>query len=265
MDNDSPVKALLVVFVVALLCSVLVSVSVVTLRPVQERNALIERSRNIIALSGLVEPGAQLAADDILQAIEQLDVRVVEISSGEFTLSPEASDYDARAARNDPELSTVIDPEADLARLVRRENFAVVYLVWESDELTRVILPVYGQGMWSTMYGYIALEADFNTIAAMSFYEQAETAGLGDQVQSPEWLAGWVGRKVYAGPEEVRFRVASSASANDYEVDGMSGATVTGDAVTRLIRYWFGLDGFGSFLRQLQAQPPQRMTAGEGQ
>ena len=140
MDNDSPVKALFVVFAIALLCSVLVSVSVVTLRPIQERNALVERSRSIIGLSGLVDAGAELAADDILQAVGQLDVRVVEISSGKFTLTPGAEDYDARAARNDPELSTVIDPDADLARLVRRENFAVVYLVWESDESAHTYL-----------------------------------------------------------------------------------------------------------------------------
>jgi len=242
---------------------VLVSVAAVVLRPIQERNALIERSRNIIGLTGLVTPGERLSDDDILVAIEQLDVRLVDIASGEFTDAADVADYNPRAARNNPATSTVIPPDADIASLGRRENYAVIYLVWTDDGLGRVILPVYGQGMWSTIYGYLALEADLNTIAAMSFYEQAETAGLGDQVQSVAWLAGWPGRQLFAG-DEVRFRVAAGRSVSDYEVDGMTGATVTGDAVTRLIRYWFGPDGYGPLFEQLQAQPPQRLAVSEG-
>lgn len=262
MNNDSPLKALLVVLAVALVCSVLVSVSAVSLRPVQERNALIERSRNIIGLTGLVEPGAALSDEEILTAIEQLDIRLVDINTGTFSDAEDVADYNARQARNDPERSTAVAADKDLASIGRRENLAVVYLVWGDTELQRVILPVYGQGMWSTMYGYIALESDLNTIAAMSFYEQAETAGLGDQVQSPDWLAGWSGRKMYDPPDEVRFRIAAGRAISEYEVDGMTGATVTGDGVTRLIRFWFGPDGYAPFFEQLKAQPPARNNTG---
>jgi len=262
VNNDSPIKALIVVLVVALVCSVLVSVSAVLLRPIQERNALVERSRNIIGMTGLVASGASLTDAEILTAVEQLDMRLLDITTGRFSNAVDMVDYNPRAARNNPELSTAIAAANDGANIGRRENYAVVYLVWDGNTLQRVILPVYGQGMWSTMYGYIALAADLTTIAAMSFYEQAETAGLGDQVQNPTWLAGWSGRKLFGSSGEVRFRVAAGSSVSEYEVDGMTGATVTGDGVTRLIRFWFGADGYAPFIEQLQVQTPER--AGDG-
>ena len=258
MNNDSPLKALVVVLSVALVCSVLVSVSAVSLRPIQERNALVERSRNIVGLTGLVEPGAGLGDDEIFAVVNQLDVRLLDISAGRFSDAVAVESYDPRAARNDPELSAPIEPANDLASIGRREKYAVVYLVWDDEELQRIILPVYGQGMWSTLYGFIALEPDLNTIAAMNFYEQAETAGLGDRVQSADWLAGWAGRSVFSAPEQVSFRVAGGPAASEYEVDAMSGATVTGDAVTRLIRFWFGPQGYGPLIEQLRAEPPVR-------
>ena len=267
MNNDSPVKALLVVLAVALVCSVLVSVANVLLKPVQFRNQLVEKSRNIMDLTGLVEPGQTLSDADMADAVKQLDMRVLDIDAGRFSTAIDPADYDARAARNDPELSVPIAAADDLAAIGRREQYAIVYLVWNDAQLQRIILPVYGQAMWSTLYGYIAIEADLNTVAAMTFYEQAETAGLGDQVQSREWLAKWQGRKIYSESGDIRFRVSSGTVKADtpaamYEVDVMTGATITGDAVTQLIRYWFGPQAYGKFIEQLQAQPLQRQSTG---
>lgn len=267
MNNDSPAKAVLVVLAVALVCSTLVSVAAVLLRPVQLRNQFVEKSRNIIALTGLVEPGHALSEDEILAAVEQLDIRVLELNTGLFTTDIDPAEYDARAARNKPALSVPVPPAVDLARLGKREQYVVVYLVWSGTRLERVILPVYGQGMWSTLYGYLALEADFNTVAAMSFYEQTETAGLGSEVQNPEWLGKWQGRKIYGGTGDIRFRVASGVVSPAspmamHQVDAMTGASVTGDAVTQLIRYWFGPHGYAKFIEQAQAQPLRRQNAG---
>ena len=265
MNKDSPAKALLVVLSVALVCSLLVSITVVTLRPVQYRNQLIEQSRKIMDLTGLIEPGEILSEAAMKEAVGQLDMRLLDIDQGKFSSVMDPADFDPRAARSDPELSVAIPDSDDLAGLGRRESFAVIYLIWQGANVDRIILPVYGQGMWSTLYGYIALEADLNTIAAMTFYEQAETAGLGDQVQSREWLGKWRGRKIYSDAGSVRFRVASSVVAPDspeasYEVDVMTGATITGDAVTRLIRYWFGPQGYAPFIESLKARPPSRDT-----
>jgi len=260
MNNNSPQKALLVVFLVALVCSVLVSVTSVTLKPIQQRNQLVERSKNIIALTGLVADGAKLSNDEILAAVEQLDIRMLDIATGDFDDSINPADFDARAAVNNPELSIAIPVTNDIAGLGRRARYATVYLVWQDEQLSRIILPIVGQGMWSTIYGYIALENDLNTIGAISFYEQTETAGLGDQIQRPDWLAKWQGRKLFGKEGNIRFRVGPgtinpNSPAADFQVDGLSGATVTGDAVTRIIAYWFGVNGYQRFLENMAANP----------
>ena len=269
MNNDSPQKALLVVFLVALVCSVLVSLAAITLKPKQLRNQLVERSRNIISLTGLVPVGATLSDDQILAAIEQLDIRVVDVDTGEFDASIDPAEFDARAAVNNPDLSVAIPPTDDAAKLGRRARHAVVYLVWDDDELSRVILPIHGQGMWSTLYGYLALEADLNTIAAVSFYEQTETAGIGDLIQRPDWLAQWEGRQLFDSQGNFRFRVAAGvveegSAAARHQVDALTGATVTADAVTQLVAYWFGSNGYANFLGELQRQPPIRSAAEKG-
>jgi Na+-transporting NADH:ubiquinone oxidoreductase subunit C len=113
--------------------------------------------------------------------------------------------------------------------------------------------------MWSTLYGLVALEADLNTIAAATFFEQAETAGLGDQIEDPAWLASWQGRRLFGPSGDIHFQVApgpveAGSPAAAYQVDGLSGATITGNAVTALVRFWFGPYGYGPLLEQLRDQ-----------
>ena len=268
LGKNSPLKALLVVLAVSLACSILVSTAAITLKPIQLLNQKVERSRHIVALTGLVPADKALSNEEILQAVEQLDVRVINIDTGEFDNSIDPEQFDARAAVNDPELSVAIPAADDVARLGRRAQHAIVYLVWEDDELKRVIVPIHGQGMWSTLHGLLALEADLNTIAAVTFYEQAETAGLGDQITRPNWQTQWQGRQVFNDQGEVRFRVAAGSvvegsAAARHEVDAISGATVTGGSVTRLVEFWFGPKGYKTFLNNLKNQPPTRQVANQ--
>jgi len=267
MNNDSPQKALLVVFLVALVCSILVSVASVTLKPIQQRNQLVERSRNVIALTGLVENGISLSTDEILEAVDRLDIRVLNIDTGTFADEINPAEFNAHAALNDPERSIAIPSNEDVANLSRRSSYEVIYLVWNGNEFSRVILPIVGQGMWSTIRGFIALESDLNTIAAVSFYEQAETAGLGDQIQRPDWLAQWQNRKLFDNRGNFRFRtgpgtISPDSPAAAHQVDSLSGATVTSDAVTQIIAYWFGPNGYQIFLDNLKVNPPVKPGGG---
>ncbi len=259
--NRDALRSLAVLAGVALICSILVSVSTTTLRPIQERNQLLQRYSNVVALTGLVEPGADDAT--IFEVVDQLDVRVVDLEDGDFAPDVDPASINSRAAVNSPERSSAIPAEADVAKLGRRPDQEIVYLVWQDDTLSRIVFPISGQGMWSTLHGFIALEGDLNTIAAVSFYEQAETAGLGDQIEDPDWQAQWQGRRMYDGSGNVQFQVAggfvspSSPSAS-FEVDGLTGATITGNGVTNLIRYWFGPHGYGPFVKRIGEEPPGR-------
>ena len=265
MTNDSPQKAILVVLAVALVCSVMVSIAAVSLRPIQLAHKLLERAQHVVQLTGLAPAdSAALAEEELLTLYGQLDARVIDIDNRDFDPDINPDTFDQRRAANDPERSKAIPTEYDVARLGRRSRFATVYLMWEGDQLQCMVLPVHGQGMWSTMYGYIALDADLNTIASVAFYEQGETPGLGDQILRPNWQAQWQGRRILDEAGETRFRIApgsvqKGSSAALHEVDALSGATVTANGVTAIVSYWFGAHGFQPFLAQLREAPPARL------
>jgi Na+-transporting NADH:ubiquinone oxidoreductase subunit C len=247
--------------VVVLISSSLVSISVVTLRPVQANNQLLDRGRNIIRLTGFLPGSGKLSDGEILRIYKALDARIVDLDTSWFEPRIDPHSFDQRKASIDPEFSENVPVEYDTAKLGRRSRYVPVYLAWNQGEFERIILPIHGSAMWSTLYGYIALEADLNTIAGVSFYEQSETPGIGDQVAEPEWWAKWEGVKIFGEHGQIRFAVTAGNVTADlhaaaHQVDALTGATVTADAVTNLMRYWFGPHAYGPFLARLGRQPP---------
>lgn len=269
-SKDSPLRALLTVLVTAVVCSSIVSASVVLLRPIQLNIKLLERSGYILQLTGLLPAGASIGDEELLDLFKNLDARVVDIDEASLDTEFDPYTFDGRKAAADPELSVAIPPRDDLAGLGRRSHFRTIYLVWRDGKLSRVVLPINGAGMWSMLYGYISLGSDFNTIAGVVFHEQAETPGLGDQIAKPHWQQKWIGKKLYDESGEMLFRIAEGAvtegsPAAEYEVDALTGATVTGNHVTALLQYWFGPNGYGPLLQRLREQPPQQPVTLPGQ
>jgi Na+-transporting NADH:ubiquinone oxidoreductase subunit C len=270
MAKDTPIRALLTVLVTAVVCSFFVSASVVLLRPIQLNNKLLERSGNVLALTGLLPDEGAVADEELLALFKGLDARVVDIDAAELDSAFDPYTFDARKAATDPELSVAVPPGEDIANLGRRSRYQTIYLVWQGDELERVVLPIRGAGMWSMLYGFISLESDLNTIAGVMFTEQNETPGLGDQIAKPHWQAKWVGKQLYENSGQVLFHVAegpvdSGASGAEHQVDALTGATITANSVTALIRYWFGPHGYGPLLDRMREHPPQPPAAGTGQ
>ncbi|MFC1513363.1 NADH:ubiquinone reductase (Na(+)-transporting) subunit C, partial [Thermodesulfobacteriota bacterium] len=123
----------------------------------------------------------------------------------------------------------------------------------------QVILPVRGKGLWSTMYGYVALSRDLNTINGVTFYQHGETPGLGGEIENANWQGAWRGKKIYtpagqAAFQVVKGKVQDGTAMADYQVDGISGATLTMKGVSNLMQFWFGEHGFKPFLERFQAQ-----------
>jgi len=268
MNKDSPRNAFFVVMVTALVCSSLVSAAVVVLRPIQLNNQMLDQSRNIMQLTGLLPGDRVIEDEDMLELYKSLDIRIINIDEADYNEEIDPVTFNTRLALNDPDLSVAIPSELDLASLGRRTRFMPVYMVWDDDGLDRVILPVRGNGMWSMLYGYIALEPDLNTISGMTFYEQNETPGLGDQITHGHWLEQWQGRQVYDDQGNPRFRinegvVQPDSATSRFEVDALTGATVTGDAVTSMVHYWFGPHGYRDFLLALRENPTVRPSEGK--
>ena len=255
----------MIVTLVVAVSSLLVSTAVVLLRPIQQDNQALEQARNVIRMIGDSDPALTESDGLLLRRFRELDARVVDFDSGQLLPGSEALDPDLKSTLNHLLENTAIPIAEDTARLGNRANRVMVYLVWDQESLERIIFPVHGMGMWSTLRGFVPLGAELNTIVDVSIYEQSETPGVGDQITRSDWLEKWRGRKIYDDDGVPQFAVApgrvepGSASAL-HSVDAISGATVTTDAVTELVRFWFGPWGFQAMLENLREHPPQAPT-----
>ena len=133
-----------------------------------------------------------------------------------------------------------------------------MYQVVKDDKIESLILPMHGKGLWSTLYGFLAVESDAQTVSGIVFYEHAETPGLGGEVDNPRWRSTWKGRKVYGDDGQPKIEVikgaAGSASSDPFHVDGLSGATITSRGVSYLVQFWMGDDGFKPYLTRFKTQ-----------
>ena len=254
LPNDSIRKTVAVALALSLVCSMLVAVSAVGLRPLQEKNAALDRQRNILAAAGLLDEDT-----DVVEAFSQIEARVVDLETGRFTDAVDVESYDQRRAARDPAMSEALPNDRDVAGIGRRARYAKVYLVKEGDAVKQVILPIHGYGLWSTLYGFIALEPDLNTVVGLKFYEHAETAGLGAEVDNPGWISKWPGKRVFDASGDVALRVtkgaaASTGEAAKYQVDGLAGATLTSNGVTNMLKFWLGEQGFGPFIENMREE-----------
>ncbi len=252
MGNDSISKTFGVALALCVVCAVVVSSAAVILRPTQEVNKLLDLKANILASAGLLQEGVSIEAQ-----FEQISTRVVDLQTGEFTDAVDAATYDQRKASKDPALSMALDPKQDPAKIKRRANYATVYMVEGEQGIEKIILPIKGYGLWSTLYGFLALEADFETVAGIGFYEHTETPGLGGEVDNPRWKASWVGKQAYNQGElaitVLKGKADMSRAGSESQIDGLAGATLTTRGVDNLVRYWLGDEGFRPLINSLKS------------
>lgn len=253
-NNDTIGKTVTVTVLLCVICSVIVSAAAVLLKPQQIANKELDRKTNILAAAGLLDQSKSV--DELFQ---QITTKVVDLETGKFTDAVDAATYDARKASKDPALSKALDRGTDIASIKRQAKYQTVYLVEKDGQVEKVILPVHGYGLWSTLYGFLALEGDLNTVVGLGFYSHAETPGLGGEVDNPLWKAMWPGKKVYdEGSFEpklglIKGTVDSASASAAYQVDGLSGATLTSNGVTNLVHFWMGENGYAPFLANLKA------------
>jgi Na+-transporting NADH:ubiquinone oxidoreductase subunit C len=260
--QDSVLRTLIVALLVCLVCAVVVATAAVMLRPIQEENKLLDKQKNILMAAGLYEKGM-----DVPKAFEAIERRFVDLQSGQYVEMPES--YEQRRAAKDPEQSIRLDGKDDIASIRRQAKVAEVYLARsDNGDLGQVILPIHGYGLWSTLYGFIALEPDFNTVAGFGFYEHAETPGLGGEVDNPKWKAIWPGKTLFNEQGELAIQVVkgnvdSNANDAEHKVDGLAGATLTTNGVNNLVHFWLGENGFGPYLKAMSKDASAEPVADE--
>lgn len=261
--RESTGRTLLVAFVLCLVCSVFVSGAAVSLKPVQTANKVLDRKKNILAAAGMYTPG-EYGPAGIEERFGRFTVKMIDLDTGAVLDTGELASagldpdrYDQLRAARDPARSRALPGTEDIAGIKRRENIAQVYLLEEAGSLRKIVLPVRGYGLWSTLYGFLVLEGDANTVVGLAYYDQKETPGLGGEVDNPKWKAIWPGKKVYdesgrVAIELVKGSVEPGHPQAVHQVDGLSGATLTSNGVEQMLHFWMGDKGFGPFLQRIR-------------
>ena len=258
--NDSIVKTLGVAFAICLVCSLVVSSTAVSLRDMQNENKANDKRTKILQAAGIFNPN-----DDIKEQFDKLEVKYINFNTGKLLKGTELNDfleehkddYDQIAATRKPEYSTSLDASQDIAIIKNRENVGKFFVLRdENNFIDKVILPVRGYGLWGTLFGYISIENDFNTVAGLEFYDHKETPGLGAEVDNPKWKALWPGKQLYKNEivslEVIKGKVPSDDQNIAYKVDGLSGATLTSRGVTNMLKYWFSDSGYANLFSELE-------------
>ena len=252
-NNDTIKKTLIVAVSLCLVCSALISFSAVELRDLQEANKTLDKQNKILSAAGLLKEGS-----DVSELFKSIDSKIVNLETGKFDFDINVLDYDEGSFSRNPETSIELSSDKDIALLKRRENFQTVYLHYENEDLNAIILPVRGYGLWGTMKGYLALRPDFKTIIGLEFFDHKETPGLGGEIDNPKWKAIWKGKEVFSNSGEVvisviKGSVDKSSNQSKYQVDGLSGATITSNGVTNLLSFWLGDMGYGPLIENIKS------------
>jgi Na+-transporting NADH:ubiquinone oxidoreductase subunit C len=259
-STDSIKNTLLVALGVCFVSSILVSATVVSLRATQQENARLDKMKNILSAGDLYSEGI-----DIEKTYnERIKAEIINLSNG--TVVPEdefeglnPTTFDVARVSSDPKYSQVLESGNDPAGIKRRPDKMVIYEVMKDGAIDKLILPIHGQGLWSTLYGFIAIDNDLQTIRGITFYQHGETPGLGGEVDNPNWKAQWNGKMAFDDDHEVIIEVLkgkvdpTSAQANS-QIDGLSGSTLTTRGVHNLVRYWLGENGYGPLFERLRKE-----------
>ena len=247
--NDDTAKTFGVAFLVAMGASLLVSTVSVNLKPLQDAHLTAEREAKMERMLDTL-PGLRDLMEEA--GVDALESHIVSLTDGSFATDIDIATFDQKTAAEDPETSIALSTEADIAGIKRRSNFAPVFLMQRDGKVMLIVLPVHGLGYQFTIRATLALEADLNTIAALTILEQGDTPGFGARIEEPEWLALWPGKQIADEDGTLSISVVRGEATSEFEVDGISGATRTSNGVSNMLHFWLGDYGFGPFLTRLR-------------
>lgn len=241
--------------IVCSVCAVFVSGAAVLLADAQDLNKALDKKRNVLLAAGVLGADEEVSKDEILKRFERFQPVLVDLTTGKEVPSEDPGAFDQQKAKKNPDTSK--QAPQNLAGIFRVPNQALVYKVKGDDgHVEMLVLPIEGYGLWSTLYGFLAVSTDTTTIKGLTYYQHGETPGLGGEVDNPRWKSLWVGRKAYDQGWQPKISVIKGAAGpvdqDPHHVDGLSGSTITSRGVTNMMQFWLGDHGFGPYLKNLR-------------
>lgn len=210
------------------------------LRDLTDRNQAVFNKRAILASVGnyLPQPLAAMSDDDVQAIFDNSVDQYVITPTGDIDTSSIADDVDLSQERKKPE---------------ERRRYPL--FVYNEDGEKYYILSIRGNGLWDEIWGNVALKGDLATIAGVSFDHKGETPGLGAEItDNPKFAKQFQDNRIYDYNGQYTSVIVRKGGARDpvYEVDGISGATVTSDGVTEMLNR--GIGAYRPYLEKLQAE-----------
>jgi|TARA_B100001093_G_scaffold517126_1_gene597726 Na+-transporting NADH:ubiquinone oxidoreductase subunit C len=163
----------------------------------------------------------------------------------------------------------IVDCNIEEVDIEKNEETLPIYIRMNNEKIEGIALPIAGKGLWSTIFGYIALNPDTDSVLGIQFYKHGETPGLGGEVEKKWFTDNFVNHPIEESDGEVTYvpkkirndngkiisisvikggvDYSKSNKSSIHQVDGISGATVTADGVSDflledLLRYEKTLD-----------------------
>lgn len=240
---------------ICLVCAIFVAGSAVALKDRQEANVLLDKQKNVLSVSGHMPEDTSATA---IRSTYDKHIRpkVVNLQTGDYVTDIDPTTYDQREARETPSLSREA-PAGNAAKVLRIPNNGLMFQVVDGEKVESIILPIEGKGLWSTLYGFLAIAPDGSTVKGLTFYQHAETPGLGGEVDNPRWKSLWVGRRIFDDKGVMALKVVKGAAGpveqDPHHVDGLSGATITARGVGASLEFWLGENGWGPYLNRIRS------------
>lgn len=245
--NDNRMKTLFVAFLVSLICALLVTGATVVLRPIQAQNRAAEEQARLEALVAAVPGISELIAQSGGDALSTV---VIDLDAG--SAATEVTPETLEAALSEPANWTALAADDDTAGIGSRPDYAQIYLLRDGDAVSLAILPVAGSGYNGRIQALLALRGDMRTLAGIAVTEQSETPGLGARIEEQAWQQRFAGKQLFDDTGTIRFTVTRGTARTEYEVDGITGATRTSNAITQMVRFWVGPRGYGPLIAAIK-------------
>lgn len=281
--KNSPLNVIMLAVVLCVVCSLVVSTAAVGLKSLQDKNIALDRKVNLLQVTGFEDLGSAKEINELFG--QRFEVEIIDLETGKPAVQEAMKALNAAGKNMESEEETLVmynqvwaskskkdavsDPltkSEDIIQIKYREKFSHVYIMKsESGEVEKYVFPVRGYGLWSMMKGFLAVEPDLQTIAGLTFYEHAETPGLGGEIKSERFKSQWPGKQIYGDQGDVRVQVVKAAPDDQYSIDALTGATITSNGVSKMMEYWLGEQGFGPYIKQKKGSLPEAamVTTGE--
>jgi Na+-transporting NADH:ubiquinone oxidoreductase subunit C len=217
MNTNSNGYTFLFATIMVMVVGVLLSGLAISLKPRQDANVAMEKKQDILSTVGYAKAETSR---------EQADELFGQVITEQLVLNSKGEKVDGIEAFN-------IDMAAQL-KLSPEEKTYPLYVA-QNDGKTYYIVPLRGKGLWGPIWGYVSLEEDLNTVFGASFDHKSETPGLGADINKPFFQDQFIGKKIMQGGEFKSIEVVKGSSQGEYEVDGISGGTITSKGVQAML------------------------------